>query len=159
MNTLIVFHSKGGRTAKVAQEIYDAMSDEKEMIRIEPMEKEGGFFKCLAQAHGKEKVIIKDTIFDCAHFNTIILGTPMWDGRPSPFLTAWIDRAQNIAGKRIALFVTSRGSSGKIVNAMESILELKGVNIGEILILRSLFSFSSKKLKEAQEFGKKLSKG
>ena len=159
MNTLIVFYSKGGRTTKVAQEVYDAMSDEKEMIRIEPMEKEGGFFKCVAQAHGKEKVIIKDTIFDCAHFNTIILGTPVWDGLPSPFLTAWIDRAQNIAGKRIALFATTRGGSGKIVNAMESILELKGVNIGETLILRSLFSFSSKKLKEAQEFGKKFSKG
>ena len=83
----------------------------------------------------------------------------MWDGLPSPFLTAWIDRAQNIAGKRIALFATTRGGSGKIVNAMESILELKGVNIGETLILRSLFSFSSKKLKEAQEFGKKFSKG
>jgi flavodoxin len=40
MNVLIVYHSKGGRTAKVAQEIYDSLPDEKAIIRTEPTEKE-----------------------------------------------------------------------------------------------------------------------
>jgi len=62
MNVLIAYYSKGGRTAKVAKEIYNSVPDEKAIIRIESTEKEGGFFKCLAQAKGKEKVTIKDKL-------------------------------------------------------------------------------------------------
>ena len=97
MNVLIVYYSRGGRTAKVAQEIYDAIHHEKAIIRVQPREKEGGFFKCLAQAQGRKKVSIEDTPFDCAQYDAIVLGTPLWAGRPSPFLTLWIERAQNMA--------------------------------------------------------------
>ena len=158
MNVLIVYYSRGGRTAKVAQEIYNAVPHEKAIIRIQPREEKGGFFKCLAQAHGKIKVSIEDTSFDCAHYDAIVLGTPVWDGRPSPFLTLWIERAQNMAGKRVALVVTSRGGSGKITDVMEGILKAKGLGITDTLILRSLFKYSAKKLREAFEFGKEFSK-
>jgi len=158
MNVLIVYYSRGGRTAKVAQEIYNAVPHEKTTIRIHPREKEGGFFKCLAQAKGIKKVSIEDTSFDCAHYDAIVLGTPLWAGRPSPFLKLWIDKAQNMAGKRVALVVTCRGGSGKITDVMEGILKAKGVSITDTLIMRSLFKYSAKKLREAFEFGKEFSK-
>lgn len=158
MNVLIAYYSKGGRTAKVAQEIYNTAPDEKAIIRIEPTKKEGGFFRCLAQAKGKEKITIKGSTFDCAPYDAIILGTPVWDGRPSPFVTAWIDGAQNLDGKKIALVATCRIGAGKTIDIAEDTLKAKEANITDNLILKSLFKLGSNKLKEAQEFGKKFIK-
>ena len=110
MNVLIVYYSKGGRTAEVAQEIYDAVPHEKTIMRVQPMEKEGGFFKCLAQAKGWKKVSIENISFDCARYDAIVIGTPLWAGHPSPFLESWIERAQKYGWQKssISRFVSRR---------------------------------------------------
>jgi flavodoxin len=37
-------------------------------------------------------------------YDVIVVGTPTWAGRPSPFAKIFINKAENIKGKKVAVF-------------------------------------------------------
>ncbi|KYK24540.1 hypothetical protein AYK25_06190 [Thermoplasmatales archaeon SM1-50] len=49
---------------------------------------------------------MKNTSFDMGKYDLILAGSPTWNGRPSLFMKSFINKAQNIKGKKLAFFST-----------------------------------------------------
>ena len=113
MKTAIIFYSRSGNT-KYAAELLKSKLKEKnhdaDIIEIEAV-KRLGFFGAGRAGMKEIEVPIKNTEVDLKNYTTIILGAPVWGGKPSPVLKTFINSAKNIKGKKAALFITGGGKA------------------------------------------------
>jgi flavorubredoxin len=52
---------------------------------------------------------IKTTNIDLGKYTTLILGSPVWARTCAPFIKTFLSSAQNIKGKKTAVFITGGG--------------------------------------------------
>ena len=104
----IVYYSRTGNTRQVAKILQEKFKEKKadvDLIEIEHV-KRPGFFTA-GRASSKElEVPIKNTDFNLGKYDVIIAGSPTWAGKPSPFITTFMKKAENIQGKKVAVFGT-----------------------------------------------------
>lgn len=104
----IVYYSRTGNTRNVAQLLEKKLREknaEVNLIEIEHV-KRPGFFTAGRAAMKQEELPIKNTDFDLGNYDMILAGSPTWGGRPSPFVTIFMNKAENIKGKKVAVFGT-----------------------------------------------------
>ena len=104
----IVYYSRTGNTKKVAQILEEKFKKEKvevDLIEIEHV-KRPGFLKAGRASMKQQELPIKNTDFDMKKYDFILTGSPTWGGRPSPFITTFVNKAENIKGKNVAIFGT-----------------------------------------------------
>jgi len=108
MKVGIVYYSRTGNTRNVAQLLEKKLKEknaEVNLIEIEHVKKPG-FFTAGRAAMKQEELPIKNTDFDMGKYDVILAGSPTWGGRPSPFVTIFMNKAENIKGKKVAVFGT-----------------------------------------------------
>lgn len=143
---LIVYFSRSGNTAKVAENIRKLTGGE--MIRIETVEPYPADYQTTTEVAKKEQETnarppIKTKIANFDDYGVIFLGFPnWWSSLPAPVLT-FIDENANLAGKTIAPFVTHGGGGmGNIERdlkkAAPNAVILKPFHIGGASASRSL---------------------
>jgi flavodoxin len=76
-----------------------------DLIEIEHV-KRSGFFAAGKAASNQQELPIKNTDFDMQKYDVLVVGTPTWAGRPSPFAKSFMNKAENIKGKTVAVFGT-----------------------------------------------------
>ena len=104
----IVYYSRTGNTRKVAKILEEKFKEKKaevDLIEIEHV-KRPGFFKASRSVMKQLELPIKNTDFDMEKYDFIIAGSPTWGGSPSPFIKSFMNRAENIKGKKVAVFST-----------------------------------------------------
>ena len=104
----IVYYSRTGNTRKAAQILEEKFKEEKaevDLIEIEHL-KRPGFLKAGKSAMKQLELPIKNTDFDMKKYDVIIAGSPTWGGSPSPFVKSFMNKAENIKGKKVAVFGT-----------------------------------------------------
>jgi len=104
----IVYYSRTGNTKKAAKILEERFKKEKaevDLIKIEHV-KRPGFFTAGRASAKQQDLPIKNTDFDMKKYDFIIAGSPTWAGSPSPFITTFLKKAENIKGKNIAIFGT-----------------------------------------------------
>ena len=104
----IVYYSRTGNTKKVAQileEKFRRKKAEVDLVEIEHVKRPGFFTAGKAASHQLE-LPIKNVDFDMGKYDVIVAGSPTWAGRPSPFITTFLNKAENIKGKTVAVFGT-----------------------------------------------------
>ena len=104
----IVYYSRTGNTrqvAKILEEKFKEKNAEVDLIEIEHV-KRPGFFTAGRAATKQQELPIKNTDFNMEKYDVIIAGSPTWAGRPSPFIKIFINKAENIKGKKVAIFGT-----------------------------------------------------
>lgn len=104
----IVYYSRTGNTRKAAQILEEKFKEEKaevDLIEIEHV-KRPGFLKAGRTAIKQQELPIKNTNFNMKKYDVIITGSPTWGGSPSPFIKSFMSRAENIKGKKVAVFGT-----------------------------------------------------
>jgi len=104
----IVYYSRTGNTRKAAQILEEKFKEEKaevDLIEIEHV-KIPGFLKAGRTAIKQQELPIKNTNFNMKKYDVIIAGSPTWGGSPSPFIKSFMNRAENIKGKKVAVFGT-----------------------------------------------------
>jgi flavodoxin len=104
----IVYYSRTGNTkqaAKMLEEKLKGKNAEVNLIEIEHV-KRPGFFTAGRASMKQQELPIKNTDFDMGKYDVIIAGSPTWAGRPSPFITIFMNKAENIKGKKVAVFGT-----------------------------------------------------
>ena len=108
----IVYYSRTGNTRKAAhllEEKFKKGDTEVDLIEIEHV-KRPGFLTAGRSAMKQEEVPIKNTDFDMKKYDILIIGSPTWAGNPSPFVKGFMNKAENIKNKKIAVFSTCSGS-------------------------------------------------
>ncbi len=123
MKVGIVYYSRTGNTKKAAELIKDKLEKNKESVELIEIEhaKKPGFFKAGRAAMTQKELPIKNTDFDLKKYDTIIVGSPTWAGKPAPHLRTFFNKAENLKGKRAGVFITGSASGEKNKKTSDSI--------------------------------------
>jgi len=104
----IIYYSRTGNTrqiAKILEEKFKEKNTDVELIEIEHV-KRPGFFAAGKASSKQLELPIKNTNLDVKKYDDIILGSPTWAGKPSPFIRTFIKKAVNTKGKKVSIFGT-----------------------------------------------------
>ena len=103
MKAAIVVHSKTGHTLMFAEKIRDALEREghkTDLIRLEFDSPQGD------QPVGENAQVILKNAPDCASYDVIIAGCPVWGFSPTPVIMTFLAEAHGLADKIFIPFVT-----------------------------------------------------
>jgi flavodoxin len=128
MKSSVVYYSLTGKTAKIAEMLFQELGKkgEVEVLRLSPLDESTNFFKQGERAFRKKKAQLAEIKTDLREFDLVCFGTPVWAFGPTPAMRAYLDSCSGLEGKTILLFVTSGGMGNeKCLREMESILKLK----------------------------------
>ena len=108
MKVGLFYHSNTGNTRKIASLIEERIRGLKiaiEMIEIHP-QKRPNFITGRYSALMNKALPVTNDNFNMSPYDLILIGFPLWVGKPSPFITTFLNNATNVAGKKIACFFT-----------------------------------------------------
>jgi len=72
---------------------------------------------------------IEPSTIDASKYDLVVIGSPVWGGKPTPAINAAIQALKGCEGKKSVLFVTCGGSPGESLALMKRALEGRGVTI------------------------------
>lgn len=129
----IIYYSRTGNTKFVAEKLEEKLKNKKidvKLIEIKHVKKPGFFKAGYATIKQKELPII-NTDFDLKKYDMLIVGSPTWVGRPSPYIRSYFNKVENIKGKKAGIFFTCAGSvdSAKTGEIIKEYLKTKGMEI------------------------------
>ncbi len=136
----MVYYSRTGNTRKVAKILEEKLKEknaEVDCIEIEHVKKPG-FFSAGKASMKKLELPMKNTTFIMKNYDVVLTGTPTWAGRPAPFITTFIKNAENIKGKKVAVFGTGSSPIHKreqFKESMRQTFEQVGINVVENYLL------------------------
>ena len=84
----------------------------------------GGF-----AARGGKETEIAPTTKSPADYDLIVVGTPVWAGRPTPAIITYLKK-NSLAGKKVALFFTQGGKKPSAIDQTKALIpnsEISGV--------------------------------
>ncbi|MBU0635576.1 hypothetical protein KKE06_00960 [Candidatus Micrarchaeota archaeon] len=158
MRIAIVFFSRAGKTAELADTISLALGPQKaELIQINVLkqkEKKKSFG--LANKH-KLKLISTQT--DLSKFDLIFFGSEVEGMSPKRKLPeeiiVYLQECTGIEGKSTAVFLNCFGIPGTSLQKIQSILQTRNAKIINNKIFTYLLGLTKKQLEEAKEFAQK----
>lgn len=113
MTSLIVFYSRSGNSKFVAQKLAEKLGADIEEV-IDKKNRRGviGFLKAGFDATRGKETVIEETKFLPMNYDLIVVGTPIWNGRPSPAVRTYL-RKNDVSGKKVAFFCTLNGNNSE----------------------------------------------
>ena len=107
MKTVIIYHSHSGRTKQIAEQIQTRI--QADMIEVSPRQAYTSLMVypkvCYRAMKGLSDEIIPDRI-DVSGYDLVIIGSPVWAGKPTPVINGAIGALTGSSGKTACLFVT-----------------------------------------------------
>ncbi|MCK4591399.1 MAG: flavodoxin family protein [Candidatus Latescibacteria bacterium] len=152
MKILIAYYSDTGNTEKIAQTVERLLSDQQVSIaRVRPVKDYRGPFIKVLSALFRRKPAVEAAVTNLEGFDLLVIGAPIWCGRPAPPINSYIEGLQNCAGRQVVTFVSSR--VGGYRDSLRKKLEEKGLQVLEALAFEKavLEETELAKLKEAVE--------
>ncbi|MGE5485865.1 MAG: flavodoxin family protein [Ignavibacteriales bacterium] len=131
MNVLIVYYSKTGRTAKVAEVLQKHLLSRGaavETLRIHRKE-EAGFIQCATEARRRARPELVDAPKDLTPYDLVFVGFPIWGGSVASPVNSMLALFEGAAGRRFAPFATCgfpKGYGGGISQIRADIERLGG---------------------------------
>jgi flavodoxin len=142
MKSCIIYYSKTGNTKKIVSLLTEALGRKEipcEEIEIKAV-KDPGFMRAGYASWRQTSLPIKNNPTDCAEYDLIIAGVPIWNGKPSPYIKTFLEKVQHLKGKKGAFFMTCGGSTDdneKAVLTFTEIWESHGITLcGEPLLVQ-----------------------
>lgn len=145
MNVLIAYYSMTGNTKKAAEIIAQKFSNE-HTVKIERIEPVKPYTKvsaytlgCAAAIAGKGREI-KPAEFNWSPYDLVIIGTPVWAGRPTPPLNEYISKIKEGANKHVLTFSTDGGMVGATAESLEEKLnehDVMFLDFGHVTVKKS----------------------
>lgn len=147
MKGCIVYYSLDGHTKKLAEEI--SRINNYDLMQIEPEKpfKYRGFLKILIGgmwAIRKKTPPIKP-INGIENYDTILLGSPVWGGRITPYLRTFLTE-NKLSNKKIAVFASCGSGVGSFYDNIKELIPEN--SFGEFFWLPEKESLNVKKLEE-----------
>ena len=139
MKSLVVYYSRSGNSKFVAQKIAEKIGADTEEV-IDKKNRRGwiGFLIAGFDATRGKETQIEETRFLLDNYDLIVVGTPIWNGKPTPAIRTYL-RKNDLSNKKVALFWTLAGRNeekaatnmkalfpnGNIVSTLEIMKALK----------------------------------
>jgi flavodoxin len=111
MKSLVVFYSRTGNARFVAQTVAAQIgADTEEVVDLKKRAGATGFLSGGSDARRGKETEIAPTQKSPADYDLIIVGTPIWAGRPTPAITTYLKK-NSLAGKKVAVFFVQSGKN------------------------------------------------
>jgi flavodoxin len=139
MKTGIVYFSYEGNCAFVAEQINAIVNGDVLALKLEDGKERKGLAKYVwggSQVARKQRPALKPYTFDCAAYDLIIIGTPVWAGSPAPAIETFLEQTR-ITGKKLALFCCYAGGKGRVFDKLKKSLA-GNTFAGEIALINPL---------------------
>jgi len=149
MSRCILYHSHSGNTRRIAKRVKVACGGD--LIEVMPQKKYNALTVYVLGGYramkGRQDPIEQKKI-DVAGYDMIVVGTPVWAGKPTPAINAAIAALKGCEGKKAILYATCGGKAGGTIGIMRKALEAKGVKvIGDFIFTKKDLS-DGKRLNE-----------
>ena len=113
MKALVVFYSLTGITRQIAREIAGLLDcDTEEIIDLKSRSGILGFLSGSKDALTRELTGIKQTSYDPANYDMVIIGTPVWAFTMAPAIRTYMN-AYRERFRQVAFFCTLGGAGGQ----------------------------------------------
>jgi len=117
----IFYFSRTGNTKHAATLLQEKLKERgvtAKLVEIQT-EKKIVYITAGSASFRQKELPIKNPGFDLKEFDTVLVGVPVWAGKPSPFYKTFFKKAINGKGKKVGLFVTGGGTIGSQTIASE----------------------------------------
>ncbi|MDK2890823.1 MAG: hypothetical protein PWR21_1455 [Methanoculleus sp.] len=130
MSVCIIYHSETGTTRAVAEQVAALIgADLIEVKDLAGYSKVGMYLKGAPRAAQGKKADIEPAVIDVSGYGTVVVGTPVWAGNPTPAVNAAINALVGIEGKAAVVFCTSRGGPRKALERVKEMLADRGADV------------------------------
>ena len=137
MKSLVVFYSRTGNARFVAQTIAAQIcADTEEVIDLKKRSGAFGFLSGGFDARFGKGTKIAPSKKSPSGYDLVIVGTPVWGGRPSPAITTYL-KNNDLSGKKVAIFFARGGKKPQAVKQTKALMPNSNC-IGEFSITSPL---------------------
>lgn len=138
MNGLVVYYSRTGKTKFVAEKIaYELKADIEEVVDLKNRDGWFGFLKAGFDATLGRETKIGEMRKSPRDFDLIVVGTPVWNSRPSSAIRTYL-KINDFSEKKVAVFCTN-DSMGKEKALERTKSVISNVNVvGELVVSKVL---------------------
>jgi flavodoxin len=137
LKTLAVYYSRNGNARFVAETIAaEVGADIEEVIDLKKRSGILGYLSGGSDARRGKETEIAPTTKSPADYDLIIVGTPIWAGRPTPAITTYLKK-NDLSGKKVAVFFTQGGKKPQGVDQTKALMP-NSECIGEFSIVKAL---------------------
>lgn len=155
MKIAVVFFSKSGKTALLADTLFSSLSDEhdKQLIQINALEQNG---KEMFNWSNKKKIKLIATQTDLTPFELVFFGSTVEGMSPKrkipQEMEVYLKECKGLEGKPTAIFLSCFGIPGTTLQKIQSILQTRNAKIVESHVFTYLLHFSAQQLQEIKTF-------
>jgi len=109
LKSLVVYYTRGGNTRFVAETIAAEIgADIEEVIDLKKRSGILGYLSGGRDAWQGKETKISPTIKSSAGYDLIVVGSPIWAGRPAPAITTYLKK-NDLSDKKVAVFFSQGG--------------------------------------------------
>lgn len=130
MSVCIIYHSETGNTRAVAEQVAAASGGDLIGVRdLANYSKVGMYLKGARRAMRGDSADIEPAAIDVSGYETVVVGTPVWAGNPTPAINAAVNALRGIEGKPTVVFCTSGGSPRRTLDTLTVMLAKRGADV------------------------------
>ena len=139
MKSLVVYYSRTGNARFVAETIAAEIgADVEEVIDLKKRSGTLGFLSGGFAARRGKETEIAPTKKSPAGYDIVIVGTPVWAGRPSPAIRTYLKK-NDLSGKKVAVFFAQGGKKPRAIEQTKALMPNSDY-IGQLSIVNALSS-------------------
>ncbi len=137
MKSLILYYSRTGNTANVAQVLHKNTKSDIEEIK-DRTDRSGilGYLRSGKDALFGKEADVEGLKYEINDYNSIFIGGPVWVLRPATPISTMIKRL-DLKNKNVILFVTCGGNHGKALDMMTSLVVKNGGNVIHSFVIKT----------------------
>ena len=138
MKSLVVYYSRSGNTKFVAQKVAEKIGADIEEV-IDRKNRRGwiGWLTAGRDATQDKETQIEETRFLPNNYDLIVVGTPIWNGRPTPAIRTYL-RKNDLSREKVAIFWTLNGRNEKKAAANTKALLPNGNIVSTLAVTKAL---------------------
>lgn len=136
MKILSVYYSVSGCTEIISRELNTSLIDMSHFVTNLRIEPENDFSNPISRfflggfaAIRKKKLPIKQTETSLKDYDMLVIGSPIWAGRLTPFMNTYVSQLKDTEGKKAITFVSSGTGLSGYRDAFEEILKEKNLEL------------------------------
>lgn len=137
MKSLVVYYTRTGNARFVAETVAAEIgADVEEVIDLKKRTGALGFLSGGFDARRGKETEIAPTKKSPSEYDLVIVGTPIWAGRPTPAILTYLKK-HDFADKKVAVFFTKGGKKPQAIDETKALIPHSEC-IGEITLINTL---------------------
>lgn len=137
MKSLVVYYTRTGNARFVAETIAAEIgADVEEVIDLKKRTGVLGYLSGGSDARRGKETEIASTKKSPAEYDLVIVGTPVWAGRPAPAILTYFKK-HDFADKKVAVFFTQGGKKPQAIDETKALIP-NSECIGELTLINAL---------------------